>query len=173
MPTATPTWNGCGERQLNGAVQLKDDPEDSPSEVTLEHYDPDAETKLVTALLFRSSRLSYSQVWRAGATDATLATTADNRRHPRRYGPPRPASSGVRGGGFHLRADHGLRGIPGIQAPPDADLYPPTSDGGQRLRCPAPHPTGWSGGAFRGSHGQGSRRVPPAGPTPPAGSPDT
>ncbi len=52
------------ERQLNGAVQLKGDPEDSPSEVTLEHYDPDAETKLATALLFRSSRLSYSQVWR-------------------------------------------------------------------------------------------------------------
>ena len=51
------------DRQLHGAVQLKDEPEDNPAEVTLEHYDPDAEAKLVTALLFRSARLSYRQVW--------------------------------------------------------------------------------------------------------------
>ena len=51
------------DRQLHGAVQLKEEPEDSRAEVTLEHYDPDAEAKLVTALLFRSARLSYGQVW--------------------------------------------------------------------------------------------------------------
>ena len=51
------------ERQLHGAIQLKEEPEENPAEVTLEHYDADAETKLVTALLFRSARLSYRQVW--------------------------------------------------------------------------------------------------------------
>ena len=51
------------ERQLHGAVQLKEEPEEGPAEVTLEHQDPDAESKLVTALLFRSARLSYRQVW--------------------------------------------------------------------------------------------------------------
>ena len=51
------------ERQLNGAVQLKGEPEDSPPEVTLEHYDAEAEAKLVTALMFRSARLPYQQVW--------------------------------------------------------------------------------------------------------------
>ena len=51
------------ERQRHGAVQLKEEPEESPSEVALEHHDPDAETKLVTALLFRAARLSYPQVW--------------------------------------------------------------------------------------------------------------
>ena len=51
------------ERQRNGAVQLKEEPEDNPAEVTLEHCDTEAEVKLVTALLFRSARLSYQQVW--------------------------------------------------------------------------------------------------------------
>ena len=51
------------ERQLRGGVQLKEEPEDSLAEVSLEHYDPDAEAKLVTALLFRSARIPYRQVW--------------------------------------------------------------------------------------------------------------
>ena len=51
------------DRQLHGAVQLKEEPEESPADVTLEHFDPESVTKLVTALLFRSARLSYRQVW--------------------------------------------------------------------------------------------------------------
>ena len=52
------------QRQQNGAVQLKEEPAESSAEVTLEHWDTDAETKLATTLLFPFARLSYQQVWR-------------------------------------------------------------------------------------------------------------
>ncbi len=83
------------ERQLHAGVQLKGEPEDTPAEVTLEHHDPDGEAKLVTALLFRSARIPYRQVWervqqmrparRLGVVADTLAQMGPHDTPPREF----------------------------------------------------------------------------------------
>ena len=51
-------------RQRRGSAHLKEGEEPSEAEVTLAHYDAEAESKLAAALLFRYARMTYGQVWR-------------------------------------------------------------------------------------------------------------
>ena len=101
----------------------------------LVHYDPQAESKLVAALLYRFSGGSYDEIWQR--VEAMTPTDREAVVHSAldRLGPHDIPVRELEVVDYTFDLVMGLRRIPGVQATPDADLHPTACDRGPGLHC--------------------------------------